>query len=252
MVYDPYQLRTVHDEAANRLHVWYNSFMKQEQEIAKNSKPDIAKVGPHGYIHGWIKVGAGIDSSDLTRDTHNIGGGKKVSVPKGTSHHSFKEPDWDSGDESSANKASDWLQQKHGVSQEEADSAISSAMEDQHDVHTTTSNGKKVSVVLGSGKIHHIFVAPEKKATTSRVIGDPSKGNGIKLTAKLKQSMISGLSDEMGPDDESVAKIKSLPTGAMVHPTLSEDERDNLIESQGEGALPAADSLHLSHDYLYG
>jgi hypothetical protein len=56
--YDPYQLRSVHDDAANRLHMWYNNYMKQEQEVTKSAKPDLVKIGPKGYIHGWIKVGS--------------------------------------------------------------------------------------------------------------------------------------------------------------------------------------------------
>lgn len=58
MSYDPYQLRSVHDEAATRLHTWYNSHMQQEQEVTKNTEPDVIKVGPEGYEHGWIKVGS--------------------------------------------------------------------------------------------------------------------------------------------------------------------------------------------------
>ncbi len=57
--YDPQQHRSVHDEAANRLHSWYNNHVQQEQEVTKSAAvPDIMKVGPHGYIHGWIKVGS--------------------------------------------------------------------------------------------------------------------------------------------------------------------------------------------------
>ena len=38
---------------------WYTSFMDQEPRITKSiAEPDTVKVGPKGYVHGWIKVGA--------------------------------------------------------------------------------------------------------------------------------------------------------------------------------------------------
>jgi hypothetical protein len=51
--YDPWDHRTAHDAAAARLYEWYNNFMQKSQQA------EITKVGPHGYIHGWIKVGTG-------------------------------------------------------------------------------------------------------------------------------------------------------------------------------------------------
>src|SRR5277367_268850 len=60
----PYDHRSVHDDASTRLRLWYNDHMKSEQEVTKNvAEPDVTKVGPKGYIHGWIKVGAGTDDA---------------------------------------------------------------------------------------------------------------------------------------------------------------------------------------------
>jgi hypothetical protein len=52
MVYpiDPYNHRSVHDAAAARLHQWHEDFMQKSQQ------PDTVKVGPEGYVHGWVKV----------------------------------------------------------------------------------------------------------------------------------------------------------------------------------------------------
>ena len=52
----PYNHRSVHDAAADRLHMWYNNHMNQEA-IEKSAEPGVVKVGPGGYVHGWIKVG---------------------------------------------------------------------------------------------------------------------------------------------------------------------------------------------------
>jgi hypothetical protein len=51
----------------NAVRSWYNASMNQEPgSVTKAAvEPDVTKVGPHGYIHGWIKVGAG----DISRDT---------------------------------------------------------------------------------------------------------------------------------------------------------------------------------------
>jgi hypothetical protein len=92
---DPYNHRVTGDVAAARLHEWYNDFMQ------KNAAPDITKVGPHGYIHGWIKVGPGGGSpnegrslfEDDIKPGHVINeNGKHFAVTEKTSGYKFKNP----------------------------------------------------------------------------------------------------------------------------------------------------------------
>jgi hypothetical protein len=57
----------------SRLASWYPGTRNEELEsgMTKSVEPDIVKVGPKGYIHGWIKVGSpehGELDSQLTHD----------------------------------------------------------------------------------------------------------------------------------------------------------------------------------------
>ncbi len=85
----------VHDQAAARLHEWYNDFMQKSQE------PDVVKVGPKGYIHGWIHVGAGTDGAskdgtkfeDKIKPGHVINyNGKHYAVTGKTGGYKYKNP----------------------------------------------------------------------------------------------------------------------------------------------------------------
>jgi hypothetical protein len=83
----PYDHRPVHDDASTRLREWYNDHVKQEQEqeITKNAaEPEIMKVGPEGYIHGWIKVGPG---EGVVQSRKEVPGGmhltSRIKKPKG-------------------------------------------------------------------------------------------------------------------------------------------------------------------------
>lgn len=49
--YVPQQHRSVHETAAVRLQSWYSSHVNKH-----GAQPEIVKVGPKGYIHGWICV----------------------------------------------------------------------------------------------------------------------------------------------------------------------------------------------------
>ncbi len=56
-----YSDRPVHDQATARLYEWYDNFMQ------KNAQPEIAKVGPHGYDHGWVYVGGDDDHGGASK-----------------------------------------------------------------------------------------------------------------------------------------------------------------------------------------
>jgi hypothetical protein len=61
----PYGGRGVHDQAAARLAEWRE----------KTARPEVVKVGPHGYVHGWIKVGSSehMDMDDMADNGYHVG-----------------------------------------------------------------------------------------------------------------------------------------------------------------------------------
>jgi hypothetical protein len=60
-----YGERAVHDQAAARLQRWYADYVEKSQQ------PDVVKVGPHGYVHGWVKVGPGEGTTQSRKDSPN-------------------------------------------------------------------------------------------------------------------------------------------------------------------------------------
>jgi hypothetical protein len=81
-----YGERSVHDQAAARLHEWYNDFMQKSQQA------DVVKVGPKGYAHGWIKVGTG-DDEHLASHDHVLtsSSGKKITGEPDSKWHAVDE-----------------------------------------------------------------------------------------------------------------------------------------------------------------
>ncbi len=72
---DPYNHRATADVAAARLHEWYSNHMNQ---VTKAAEPTVTKVGPEGYVHGWIKLGPGAGGGEGEKALAGRDGMKEV------------------------------------------------------------------------------------------------------------------------------------------------------------------------------
>jgi len=52
----------------------YGTGWREDSTALKSTQPQLTKVGPHGYVHGWIKVG---DMGDMSNPS-TIRNGDKV------------------------------------------------------------------------------------------------------------------------------------------------------------------------------
>ena len=214
----PYNHRSVHDEAATRLHEWYNNHMQ------KNAQPEVIKVGPHGYIHGWIKVGSA-ESAELQ---HNLTPKRAAAVK---SHLAAAKLSHDAGN---ADHEAAYLKMAHDK------------VSDSKAPHLKAALHNRMMSVQNEA---------DRKFTMSKpvVAGDPKNGWGISLTPNKRTEMKQKLIREFGVEDAKPLndKIDALPNG-RVYPTLSGTARDSFLESHDESELPAADSVIASFSHLYG
>jgi hypothetical protein len=238
-----YSDRPVHDVAAERLHEWYDNLMQ------KNQQADVTKVGPHGYVHGWIKVGTGTDEHGNSVLGQAPTGA--VRGPKGSSWVGLDKTgkaaksrgdvvaamNTESGNIHSM-RPGDTLRHIGSSSQQEGTGFVSqSAFGVRNQRHATREQG-----------------AARVVRTWQKLTGDPSKSNGygVEMTSKKREQMKSALVNEFGDDAKPMtAALDKVPNG-KIYPTMSEDERDKFLSSHEETDMPAPDQVVGLHNYLYG